>query len=107
MRNEQLIRTLYDCVAKCNYCADACLDEDNIKMMVECIRLDRICASVCESTALALSTNSKSDVKSLVQACQDACKKCGDECAKHETQHCKDCAEACRKCEEACRNYAA
>lgn len=107
MRNEKLITTLYDCVAKCNYCADACLDEDNIKMMVECIRLDRICAAACQAAALALTTNSKSDIRSLIKACEEACRKCGDECAKHETQHCKDCAEACKRCEEACKQFAA
>ena len=53
MKNETLIKTLYDCASTCDWCADACLDEDNIKMMVECIRLDRICAATCKATALA------------------------------------------------------
>lgn len=106
MRNEQLIKTLYDCVAECNNCADACLDEQDIKMMVPCIRLDRICAAVCQSTAVALSTNS-TNLKSLVQACREACERCGEECGKHKTDHCQRCAEACKRCAEACSQFAA
>ena len=49
MRNEKLISALGNCINHCNYCADACLDEDNVKMMVDCIRTDRVCAEVCSS----------------------------------------------------------
>lgn len=106
MRNENLIKTLYDCAAACNHCADACLDEDNVKMMVRCIRLDKICAETCIATAKALALDvPKEDVKALVQACEEACRKCGEECAKHETQHCKKCAEACKRCAEACASF--
>lgn len=107
MRNENLIKTLYDCAATCDWCADACLEEDNIKMMVECIRLDRICAATCKATALALTSNSQAGVAELIKACQAICEKCGDECAKHETDHCKKCAEACRRCAEACKQFSA
>lgn len=101
-----MIKTLYDCAAHCNHCADACLDEDDVKKMVDCIRLDRICAATCIATAKALSVKSN-DYGSLVKACQEICEKCAAECAKHEADHCKKCAEACRKCAEACSNYAA
>lgn len=106
MKNENLIKTLYDCAAHCNNCADACLDEDDVKKMVECIRLDRVCAAACIAAAEALSVKGP-HAEGLVKACADTCKNCADECAKHEAQHCKDCAEACRKCEDACRSYAA
>ena len=106
MRNDKLIDALFDCVAKCNYCADACLDEQDIKMMVKCIRLDRICAETCAATAKILTVDaSKKDVKALVDFCEEICRKCGEECAKHETQHCKDCAEACKRCVEACASF--
>ncbi len=105
MKNEDLIKTLQDCISKCNNCADACLDETNVQMMLECIRLDRVCAAVCQATAIALSTNSSAEFKGLVKACQEICGKCADECAKHEAEHCKGCAEACRKCAEACAAY--
>ena len=106
MRNEELIRTLYDCAAHCNHCADACLDEEDVKMMKECIRLDRICAATCIAAAQALSVNS-GEMAPLIKACSEICRQCGEECARHEAEHCKKCAEACKKCAEACRSYAA
>lgn len=100
-----MISTLYDCIAQCNNCADACLEEQDVKMMVECIRLDRICAAVCQATAIAVSTNSSADTKSLLKACEDICRQCHKECAKHENDHCRECAEACKRCAEACASF--
>ena len=105
MRNQQLLQTLSNCINHCNHCADACLDEENVKMMVKCIRTDRVCATVCKATAEVLAT-SHSDVQGLLDYCARTCETCAEECAKHEAQHCKDCAEACRECAQACRGYA-
>ncbi|MDG3582529.1 four-helix bundle copper-binding protein [Galbibacter pacificus] len=104
MKNSKLIEALNNCVAHCNYCADACLDSDDIKMMVDCIRTDRACAEVCSATAKLLAAN-YSDAKEMVEYCHKTCKKCADECAKHDAQHCKDCADACKKCADACEAY--
>jgi len=104
MKNAKLIEALNNCVAHCNYCADACLDEDMVKMMVDCIRTDRACAEICSTTAKLLAAN-YTDVKAIVEACHKICVKCADECGKHDHQHCKDCAEACRKCADACKTY--
>lgn len=104
MRNSGLLETLSNCINHCNHCADACLEEENVKMMVECIRTDRVCASVCAALADVLATNYK-DVDGLVQYCAQICETCAQECGKHEAQHCKDCAEACRKCAKACREF--
>lgn len=106
MRNEKLIHALGNCINHCNYCADSCLDEENVKMMVDCIRVDRACAEVCSTLAQVLATKFD-DVKDLVRYCKKICAACADECAKHDHQHCKDCAEACRKCAEACESYLA
>ncbi|MGB3774671.1 MAG: four-helix bundle copper-binding protein, partial [Leeuwenhoekiella sp.] len=84
----------------------ACLSEDNIKMMVNCIRTDRACAEVCSTTAKLLAGNYV-HVNALVAYCQSTCEKCAEECGKHEHQHCKDCAEACSACAEACAEYLA
>ncbi len=46
MRSEKLVNALVDCVNHCNYCADACLDTDDIGMMKDCIRTDKVCAEV-------------------------------------------------------------
>ena len=106
MRNEKLIQALGNCINHCNYCADACLDEDNVKMMVKCIRTDRVCAEVCSSLAQLLATE-YDNVQGLVEYCKQVCMDCANECGQHDHQHCKDCAEACRKCAEACGEFSA
>ncbi|MDR5591978.1 four-helix bundle copper-binding protein [Christiangramia sp. SM2212] len=106
MRNEKLISALGNCINHCNYCADACLDEDNVKMMKDCIRTDRVCAEVCSTLNQVLATNYK-DVQGLVDYCKKVCQACADECGKHDHQHCKDCAKACQECVKACEAYAA
>lgn len=106
MRNEKLIHALGNCINHCNYCADACLGEENVKMMVDCIRTDRVCAEVCSTVNQVVITNFK-NVKGLLNYCIEICEMCAEECEKHDHQHCKDCAKACRECAEACRQYAA
>jgi len=48
---EPLVRTVTACQAACNNCFDACLEEDDVKMLAECIRLDRECADACRNYA--------------------------------------------------------
>ncbi|WP_088006474.1 four-helix bundle copper-binding protein [Indiicoccus explosivorum] len=105
--HQELIQALHDCAAACNYCFDQCLKEDNVKMMAECIRLDRECADTCAFTEQAAMRDS-SHLPQLAKFCADVCEACGDECEKHadKHEHCRRCAEACRKCAEACRNVA-
>ena len=106
MRNEKLIHALGNCINHCNYCADACLDEENVKMMVQCIRTDRICAEVCSTLNQAIATGFD-DVDDLVRYCLKVCSLCAEECEKHEAKHCQLCAEACRNCAAECRNFLA
>lgn len=106
MRNEKLISALGNCINHCNYCADACLDEDDVKKMVGCIRIDKVCAEACAALSQILATSYK-DVQGLVDYCQKVCAACAEECEKHEAQHCKDCAKACRECEQACEAFSA
>lgn len=106
MQNEKLISALGNCINHCNYCADACLDEDHVKMMVDCIRTDRVCAEVCTALSRVLSTGYK-DVDGLVQYCIKICNACADECEKHDHAHCRECAKACRNCAQACKEYLA
>lgn len=72
MRNEKLIHALGNCINHCNYCADACLDEENVKMMVTCIRTDRACAEVCSTLNQLLATGFK-EVDDLVRYCAKIC----------------------------------
>ena len=98
-----LIKTLNNCVVQCNRCADACLDEDDVASIVDCIRTNRVCAEICNTTAKILATTYK-DVGDLLKYCHRLCTSCATECEKHEYQHCVECAEACRKCAAACKD---
>jgi hypothetical protein len=46
-QHQELLQILHECMTACNHCYDACLQEDDIKMMGNCIRLDRECADIC------------------------------------------------------------
>ncbi|SER94223.1 protein of unknown function [Gracilibacillus ureilyticus] len=104
-QHQELIQTLHDCMAECNHCFDACLQEDDVKMMAKCIRLDRECADICNYLEQAISRNSPY-VSDLAAVCAKICEDCGNECKKHDTDHCQKCAEACFKCAEACKKLA-
>lgn len=103
--DKELLQKLAQCADACEMCANACLDEDDIKMMVRCIRLDRDCAKICYTTASFIASHSQ-NTQALIKACEDLCRKCADECEKHKHSHCQECARACRECAEACRLYA-
>ncbi len=103
MHNIDLIEKLLNCAAACEHCANACLDEHDIKMMVDCIRLDRDCADICRITANYAARDSK-NLNEVVRLCAGICRACAEECEKHKHPHCKECAKACRECEEVCKN---
>jgi hypothetical protein len=95
------------CAITCNICADACLGEQNVENLTQCIRFNLDCADICSSTAAIISrqTNSSTDlIKAQLQACKTACKTCGDECQKHAQahEHCKICSDVCHKCMQTC-----
>lgn len=112
--NDALIRAVeqaLECAQICRACADACLGEDEIAMLRQCIRLNLDCADVCDATAkLAVRrTGANEDViLNMLQVCAEACVQCAEECERHAGQHehCRICAEACRRCEAACRSAA-
>ena len=106
MRNEKLIHALGNCINHCNYCADACLDEEEVKKMVGCIRIDRVCAEVCSTVNQLLAMNFD-EIDELVAYCAKICERCAEEFGKHPMEHCQKCAEACKSCAEACRELAA
>lgn len=101
-QNQALLQALAACVEACEHCATACLQEDDVKMMAPCIRLDRDCADICALTARFVARGSE-HAAHLMRECAEICRLCGEECGKHEKDHCQACAEACRRCEEACR----
>lgn len=103
------IAACYECEVACNSCADACLSEDNVQMLLQCIRLNQDCANICAATGHVLSRQTESSMRLIaaqVDAMELACRLCAEECEKHAQihEHCRVCAQACRRCERACRH---
>ncbi|MGE7902893.1 four-helix bundle copper-binding protein [Peribacillus sp. NPDC094092] len=101
-----VIETLKDCMTACNQCYDACLREDHVNMMVECIRLDRECADICSFLEQAIGRGTPF-ISELAAVCAKICESCGHECKKHDHEHCQKSAEACLRCAEECKKLAA
>ena len=100
--NEELISALNKCTGACNYCTTACLEEEDVKMMTACIKLDIDCAAICNLTANFIARGSVHG-RHLLKECAEICNQCAAECEKHtKMQHCVSCAEACRACEAYC-----
>jgi hypothetical protein len=97
------------CAAMCRQCADACLEEDDVHALRNCIRLDHECAMVCDMAVSLMELDGKF-VEQMCQLCADVCRACEEECGMHAArgmEHCRICAEACRQCAEACSKMAA
>jgi Domain of Unknown Function (DUF326) len=102
---QSLIQTLHECMEACNHCYDSCLGEEDVKMMVDCIRLDRECSDMCGFLEQAL-VRGTPFASQLAAVCATICEACGNECKKHEHDHCQKCADACLKCADECRSIA-
>lgn len=102
-KKQELIHILGECVNTCNHCFSACLKEDNVKMMTDCIRLDKECAEVCSFTILMF--HKSKFVGKYLELCMSVCEACGEECGKFEHEHCKECAQKCKECAKACREF--
>jgi Domain of Unknown Function (DUF326) len=109
--NDVLIRCIeecYDCAQTCTSCADACLGEEMVQQLRQCIRLNLDCADMCSATGSIATRRTGSNeevIRLMLEACATACQLCGDECERHAEmhEHCRVCAETCRRCESACR----
>lgn len=101
---QSLLDALNACIAACEQCATACLQEQEVKMMVRCISIDRDCADICAITARFVARGSE-HAGHVMRECAEICGICATECEKHgaHLEHCQHCAEACRRCEQACR----
>lgn len=112
--NDVLIRAIeqiLECAEVCQVCADACLAEDMVAELRQCIRTDLDCADICAVTARLAARRTGSNEALIVEAlrlCERACALCAHECEKHADmhQHCRICAATCRACEAACRDAA-
>jgi hypothetical protein len=110
--NDEVIDAIdaaYACAQTCTSCADACLAEDMVAHLRQCIRLNLDCADVCDAFATVGSRRTGSNeevIRTLLGVCITACRVCGEECQRHASrhEHCRVCAESCRRCEAACQN---
>ena len=103
----EALQALADCATACTVCADACLSEEDPTAMLECVRVDLLCATICAATTQAVAgapEEHSSIMRAQLQACIEACRACAEECEQHagHHEHCTLCAEACRRCEKAC-----
>jgi hypothetical protein len=104
----QFIEASYECAQTCTSCADACLAEEMVAQLRQCIRLNLDCADVCLATATVANRRTGSNeevIRKMLEACVSACRLCADECERHASKHahCRVCAESCRRCEKACQ----
>ena len=104
----KFIEEAYDCAQTCTSCADACLAEDMVAELRQCIRLNLDCADMCAVTGAMASRRTGSNVevlRAVIQACAKACQECGQECERHaeKHEHCRICAESCKRCADACQ----
>lgn len=87
-------------------CADACLDEYDVRR--DCIVACLTCADVSETAARVLARSARWErpvVHAMVEAAARACATCAAACEAHSTtsKHCQVCAEDCRRAERACQ----
>lgn len=110
--NKELLAAIdaaYACAQTCTSCADACLAEEMVAQLRQCIRLNLDCADVCAATATLGNRRTGSNeevIRKMLDACITACRLCGEECQRHGShhEHCRICADSCRRCEAACQS---
>jgi hypothetical protein len=101
------LRACLECEQACTLCADACLGEETVAHLRQCIRLDLDCADLCAATGRLVARQATPDAqlwRLTLEACAQACRACAAECRRHEVKHahCRLCREACERCEKAC-----
>lgn len=93
---KELRDALTECVHRCNHCFTSCLEEEDVKMMADCIRLDKDCIEACTLAMKFLYRKSRFK-REVLMLCKNVCIVCSEECAKfQDMDHCQRCAEACK-----------
>lgn len=102
--SREISHRLAECIHICHDCTASCLNEEHVKMMTECIRLNEACAEVCTMTLNMVHKDGRF-TKEVLTLCEQVCIACGQECKKHPEDHCQECYQACMACAEACRKF--
>lgn len=101
-----VIEAAENCAIACSHCASACLNEDDVEDLAECIRLDLDCAELCRVLSALMSRGSRFS-KEMCRVCAVAAEACARECERQvDLPHCRICAEVCRRCADMCRAFA-
>jgi len=104
-QKREIIQHLLNCVAECEHCITACLNEEDAAAFAHCIALNRDCMDICSQSDRLLQRDSEIAYQFLV-LCEEVCRKCAEECKKHaQHDHCQQCADACLKCADACHAH--
>ena len=103
------IEELYFCAQVCTSCADACLGEDNVANLTQCIRLNLDCADACVavgSIATRRTGSNEEVIRAALQLAIEATRKCGAHCGEHASmmEHCRVCHESCEAARKACED---
>lgn len=106
-RLAEAIEQALSCAQICRSCADACLAEDMVAELRQCIRLNLDCADICDAAARLAGRRTGANealAAETLRLCARAASLCAAECERHARrhEHCRICAEACRACEAAC-----
>jgi hypothetical protein len=103
------IEACFECAQTCIVCAEACAAEQAVTPLRHCIRLSLHCADVCSATGAIAAWPTGGDewvLRTMLQACAEACRLRPEECSAHAHEHCRICAEACERCERVCAGAA-
>jgi hypothetical protein len=103
LENKRLLEALAKCADECSHCLTACLDEQDVKMLARCIRLNIDCAEICRVISGFIARGSE-HAPHMLPECAEICEDCARECDSHgHMEHCARCAQVCRDCAEACK----
>ena len=102
------VRHMMFCSDICTSCADACVAEDRVAELRQCIRVCLDCADICDMAFKVGTRRTGSNdalVRSTLELCIQSCEICAAECEKHQAMHahCANCAEMCHECAQDCR----
>jgi hypothetical protein len=100
---QHAIASCMKCAAICNYCASACLMQNDANEMSRCIHLARECSAICVLAAEVMSIGGIT-TDAVCALVEEICQYCGDECFKFNKEHCSECADMCRRTIAACRS---
>lgn len=108
------VRCIEACLEAAQICrigADACVEEDAVADLRDCLRAEQDCAVIGSATAQVLARfgfpepgDGRAVLVPLLEACGAAARACRDVCRRHAEvyEHCALVAEACERCDEAC-----